>query len=168
MGQVSVDDIDFSKPPPEGGYMVPPAVNLKCIFFTLALASGYWFLPSRNKYVLAALCFFPYLWLSYYDVAYGAKHNMGPTYLGNFYDFAKVPSSKQIRVWKNWNPAYKMRVRVVDIAVLIVVAAALPAFLKWTPKEQTDDELQANRKAATFFALCVIFCILCRMFLHAD
>jgi hypothetical protein len=165
---LSVDDIDFTAPVPPGGYMVPPAVNLKCIMFTAALALSYWYLPAQNKYVLAALCIFPYLWLSYYDVAYGAKRNMGPTYLGDFYDWAKVPDSKQIRVWKHWNPAYKMRVHLVDLAVLLVLIAALPVFMRWKPQAQTEEEAAANRRAAAFFALCVASCVLCRMFLRAS
>jgi hypothetical protein len=165
---LSVDDIDFTAPVPPGGYMVPPAVNLKCIIFTAALALSYWYLPAHNKYVLAALCIFPYLWLSYYDVAYGARRNMGPTYLGDLYDWAKVPDSKQIRVWKNWNPAYKMRVHLVDLAVLLVLIAALPVFMRWKPQAQTEEESAANRRAAAFFALCVASCVLCRMFLRAS
>jgi len=165
---LSVDDIDFSQPVPSVGYQVPPAVNVKCIVFTAALAAGYWFLPPHNKYVLLALVFFPYLWLSYYDVAYGARRNMGPTYLGDFYDWAKVQSSKQIRVWKHWNPAYKMRVHVVDLAVLLVLIAALPVFLKWKPQAQSESEAAANRCAAVFFALCVASCVLARLFLHAE
>ena len=164
----SVDDIDFSLPPPAGGYDVPPAINEKCIVFTAALALGYWFLPAANKYVLVALCFFPYLWLSYYDVAYGAKRNMGPTFLADFYDWAKIPSSKQIVVWKHWRPKYKLQVRAADAAVLLILLLALPVFMKWKPKATSDSEVAANRRAAAFFALCVLSCVLCRMFLRAN
>lgn len=162
-----VDDIDFSAPVPAGGYDVAPAINEKCIVFTVLLAAGYWFLPAANKFVLVALCFFPYLWLSYYDVAFGAKRNMGPTFLADFYDFAKVPNSKQILVWKNWAPKYKRQVQAVDLVLLVLIVLALPTFMKWHPKPKDDTEAAANRKSAAFFALCIASCVLCRLFLRA-
>ena len=30
-----------------------PTGNLKCVIISALLASGYWFLPSKNKWVLA-------------------------------------------------------------------------------------------------------------------
>ena len=159
------EDIDFRAPAPPGGYDVPPALNLKCIVFTGALATAYWTLPTKNKYVLAALCVFPYLWLSYYDVAYRAQRHMGPTYLADFYDFAKVPNSKQVRVWKNWAPKWKARVHAVDALILVAVLALLPAFIDWKPKNlEVDEEARrkANAKAAIFIGACVTTCVYCR------
>lgn len=163
---MGVDDIDFNAPVPEGGYDVAPAINEKCIVFTAMLALGYWFLPAANKLVLLGLLIFPYLWLSYYDVAYDARRNMGPTYLADFYDFAKVPSSKQIKVWKHWAPKYKQRVQLVDLALVILLIVALPTFLKWNPRPRDESEAEANRKAVAFLGLCVASCVLCRVFLR--
>jgi hypothetical protein len=68
------------------------------------LAGGYWYLPSRNKYVLAALAYFPYLALAWYDWIYACQH--GPTYLAHFYSWAKPQGSRQIQIYKNWAPEY--------------------------------------------------------------
>ena len=150
---------------PVGGFDVPPAVNAKCIVFTVCLALSYWLLPAHNKYVLICLCYFPYLWLSYYDVAYQAKRNMGPTYLAHFYDFAKVPNSRQIIIYKNWAPKYKTRVFWIDLAVLIGLGIASFFFVKWTPKDEhgfTASSLD-DWKAAGFFLLCVVSCVWARL-----
>lgn len=165
---VSVDQINLADPVPAGGYDVAPAVNTKCIVFTGALAAGYWFLPSNNKWVLLCLLFFPYLFLSYYDVAYGARRNMGPTYLADFYDWLKVPNSKQIVVWKHWKPEYKARVHLADLALLVALLVVLPAFLKWQPSPKTETEAAANRRAVAFFGACLSVCVLCRLFLRAS
>ena len=104
----------------------PPAVNLKCIVFTILLASGYWYLPSRNKYVLIALAYFPYLALAWYDWIYACQHNFGPTYLANFYSWAKPQGSSQIKSYKNWAPEIKRKVELVDIAVAVALLLLLP------------------------------------------
>jgi hypothetical protein len=111
----------------------PPALNLKCIVFTFLLTVGYWFLPSRNKYVLVALAYFPYLALAWYDYIYACKHNFGPTYLANFYAWAKPQSSRQIQIYKNWDPRIKNKVLLVDLVVLIALLCLLPLFLNWKP-----------------------------------
>lgn len=159
-------NIVFNDVIPAGGYDIKPSINTKCIVFTASLALGYWFLPKQNKLVLLALCYFPYLFLSYYDVRYDARRNMGPTYLADFYDFAKVPSSNQIKVWKNWSPRWKNRVRAVDLALLLVIVACSYSFLTWqtpvqktqTPKEKHDDMV----KGILFLAACVAVCVVCR------
>ena len=88
-------------------YNVKPVVNWKCIWFTLALAGGYWFLPKKNKWILLALLYFPYIVLAFYDHHYDCKRNMGPTYLAMFYHWAKPQDSKQIKDYKNWCPDIK-------------------------------------------------------------
>ena len=164
---MKVDDIDFSAPIPAGGYDVEPAINLKCIVVTLYLATGYWFLPAQNKYVLLGLCFFPYLWLSYYDVIFDARRNLGPTYLADFYDWLKIPNSKQIIVWKNWAPKWRRRVQFVDFFILLALIPTLYFFMKWKPKPKNDDEDEANRRAFAFLALCFSSCIFIRLFIRA-
>jgi hypothetical protein len=126
----------------------PPAVNLKCIVFTAALASGYWFLPSRNKYVLIALAYFPYLALAWYDWIYACQHNFGPTYLAHFYSWAKPQNSRQIVAYKNWAPSIKNKVLAVDVVLALSLLLLLPSFLSWKPKKKTDEEeRQANNIA---------------------
>ena len=83
-------------------YNVKPVVNWKCIWFTLALAGGYWFLPKKNKWILLALLYFPYIVLAFYDHHYDCKRNMGPTYLAMFYHWAKPQDSKQIKDYKKF------------------------------------------------------------------
>ena len=104
----------------------PPALNLKCIIFTVLLASGYWYLPSRNKYVLAALAYFPYLTLAWYDWIYACQHNFGPTYLAHFYSWAKPKGSRQIQIYKNWAPDIKHKVQYVDISIALLLLVLLP------------------------------------------
>jgi len=113
----------------------PPALNLKCIVFTYLLTLGYWYLPSRNKFVLLGLSYFPYLALAWYDYIYGCKHNFGPTYLAHFYSWAKPQSSRQIQIYKNWDPKIKNKVLFIDIAVLVAMISLLPLWLKWKPQE---------------------------------
>ena len=110
-----------------------PALNLKCIIFTLALAAGYWFLPRRNKWVLLTLLYFPYLALAWYDWGYDCRRNMGPTYLANFYWWAKPPESRQIKAYKGWSPRMRAKIAIVDVAVVAVALALAPAFLRWAP-----------------------------------
>lgn len=110
-----------------------PVVNWKCIYFTLALAGGYWFLPPRNKWVLLALLYFPYLVLAWYDHWYQCKRNMGPTYLSAYYWWAKPQDSEQIKQYKNWCPEIKSKVLKVDIVIGIILLAIMPYFYYWKP-----------------------------------
>lgn len=57
----------------------PFALNIKCIIFTLVLASGYWYLPHKNLYVLIFLLWFPYIALAWYDYSYDCKDKLKPT-----------------------------------------------------------------------------------------
>jgi hypothetical protein len=127
----------------------PPALNLKCIVATLLLSLGYWYLPSRNKYVLLFLAYVPYLAIAWYDYIYACKHNFGPTYLANFYSWAKPQSSSQIKIYKNWDPKIKWKVHAVDFIVLAILLYFLPKFIQWDPKPE-----QANKKTANNFAYC--------------
>jgi len=111
----------------------PPAVNLKCIVFTLILSTFYWYLPPRNKWVLLCLLYFPYLALAWYDHLYGCARNMGPTYLALFYWWGKPQDSKQIQTYKNWCPKWKNRILIVDLVVLCILLLFVPFFLAWKP-----------------------------------
>jgi hypothetical protein len=108
----------------------PPAVNMKCIVFTLCLALGYWYLPPKNKWILLALLYFPYIILAWYDWWYQCQRNMGPTYLALFYWWAKPPESEQIQTYRNWHPDIRRKVLLVDLVVLGVCIALIPWFMK--------------------------------------
>ena len=110
-------------------YNVEPVFNWKCIIFTLSLALGYWFFPAKNKFILLALLYFPYIILAWYDYIYICKRNMGPTYLALFYWWAKPPSSKQIKDYHNWSPKIKKRVLIIDIILLILAVSIGPIIL---------------------------------------
>lgn len=134
-----------------------PAANVKCILFTILLASGYWFLPPRNKYVLLGLAYFPYLALAWYDYIYACKHNFGPTYLANFYAWAKPQRSRQIKTYDNWAPEIRNKVFWVDVLVATALVALAPLFLAWNPEKMTtDEERNANIVAAWSFAAVVL------------
>ena len=135
----------------------PPALNLKCIVFTIFLASGYWFLPPRNKYVLAALAYFPYLAIAWYDWIYACQHNFGPTYLAHYYSWAKPQNSDQIRIYKNWDPRIKSKILFVDIGVLLFLALLLPKFISWKPKAMSEKaEKDAKIRATVIFIFVVL------------
>lgn len=57
----------------------PFAWNVKCIFFTMLIAGGYWYAPPKNKYILAFLLWLPYVALAWYDYSYDCKDKMLPT-----------------------------------------------------------------------------------------
>jgi hypothetical protein len=57
----------------------PFKFNIKCVIFTVILASGYWYLPQKNLYVLLFLLWFPYIALAWYDWAYKCTPALGPT-----------------------------------------------------------------------------------------
>jgi hypothetical protein len=165
---MSVDTIDLTNVP-QGGFDIPPALNVKCIVLTAALSGAYWFLPHHNKYVLFGLLFFPYLFLSYYDVLYKAQRNMGPTYLADFYDWLKIPESKQIKVWKNWAPKWKTLIRIVDVVILVLVIALLPKLIEWNPEScDKEEESESNTKAGLFLAACLGICLYCRFFVKVS
>ena len=111
-----------------------PAVNLKCIVFTIALVTGYWLLPPRNKWVLAGLLYFPYLAMAHYDYRYACKRNLGATYLAMFYEPLKPPESKQIKIYRNWCSRIKRKVILVDVVVAAIVAIIFWFWFRtWTP-----------------------------------
>ena len=114
-------------------YNEQPTWNTKCIVFTMVLATGYWFLPPQNKWILLLLMYFPYLVLAWYDYSYQCKRAMGPTYLSIFYAWFKPQASKQIQDFLNWNPVIRNKVLVVDCVVLSLVLLLTPAFLRWRP-----------------------------------
>ncbi len=55
---------------------LPFSLNIKCIIFTLILAAGYWFLPQKRLWVLAAILYFPYLALAWYDYYYKCQNDL--------------------------------------------------------------------------------------------
>ena len=57
----------------------PFKFNIKCIIFTLVLALGYWFAPSKNIWILFLLLWLPYISLAWYDYMYECKQQMSPT-----------------------------------------------------------------------------------------
>lgn len=119
----------------DGFDATPPSVNLKCIVFTMTLVTGYWFLPSRNKWVLLGLLYMPYLVMAWYDHKYDCNRNrFGPTFLMHYYDWAKPMYSYQVQTYENWHPKWKRIVLGVDVALLIVIGMLAPRFIKWKPK----------------------------------
>jgi len=119
--------------------MDKPAVNVKCIVFTVSLCLGYWYLPPRNKWILALLLYFPYLILAYYDHYYDCKRNMGPTYLAMFYEKLKPQSSRQIVTYKNWCTVMKRKIFIVDsIVSILVIIIFFGWFRHWQPTQHKN------------------------------
>lgn len=93
-------------------------------------------LPQKNKWVFAMCLYFPYIILAIYDYQYKCTRNkFGPTFLANFYAWAKPLHSDQIEVYKNWHPKWKSLIQKVDLIVLIQLILLTPLFLKWHPKK---------------------------------
>ena len=112
----------------------PPATNVKCIIFTILIVFIYWFLP-KNKWILLALLYLPYLWMAWYDYLYACKRNFGPTYLMNFYDWAKPKEARQHKVYTNWCPKWTRLVLTVDIIIGILFMLFMKFFfIPWNPK----------------------------------
>ena len=110
-----------------------PSANLKCILFTMQLALGYWFLPKKNKWVLASIIYFSYIAMAWYDYLYECKRSFGPTYLMSFYEWAKPPDGKQRRLYDSWCPDIKRHIRMLDVGIALICLGFLPDFLKWDP-----------------------------------
>jgi hypothetical protein len=111
----------------------PAGIAVRLLFPAL-VGLGYWFLPQKNKWILLALLFFPYLVLAWYDHLHRCRRTMRPTYLSLFYAWAKPRESRQIQQYKNWCPKIKRQVMIVDIVILILVLVAAPFYIMWKPK----------------------------------
>jgi len=58
----------------------PFEYNVKCIIFTIIIASGYWYLPHKNIYVLLFLLWLPYVSLAWYDYSYNCNDKLKYTF----------------------------------------------------------------------------------------
>ena len=115
-------------------YTGPLTGNAKCVVISLILASGYWFLPPRNKWVLAFILYSTYLAIAWYD-AYLCERALLPTYLRHFYEWAKPAELPQSKMYKNLCPEDARKIVIVDTVVLLVLLILLPSFLRWTPRK---------------------------------
>ena len=119
----------------DGYDATPPSVNVKCIVFTFLLVGGYWFLPYRNILVLVCLLYFPYLIMAWYDEHYDCSRNkLGPTFLKNFYDWAKPYYSKQNQIYRNWHPKWTRLINIVDLIVLCLIVIVSFLYMKQSIK----------------------------------
>ena len=92
--------------------------------------------PQKNKWVLALCLYLPYIILAIYDYHFDCTRNkFGPTFLANFYAWAKPLHSDQIEVYKNWHPKWKSLINKVDLVVLLILLMVTPFFLKWKVKK---------------------------------
>jgi hypothetical protein len=113
---------------------------------------------------LVGLAYFPYLILAWYDWIYLCKHNFGPTYLANFYSWAKPQSSSQIQIYNNWAPDIKLRVIAVDLVVAIILLSLLPAFIRWKPtKASTEEEKNQKIFAWVVFGFTIAILVYLRL-----
>ena len=98
----------------------------------LGTVYGIILLQKKNKWVLLLLLYFPYLVLAIYDYQFDCKRNkFGPTFLANYYSWAKPMYSDQIKVYNNWHPKWKSLVNKVDLVILLIILILTPKFLKW-------------------------------------
>ena len=91
--------------------------------------------PQKNKWVLALCLYLPYIIMAIYDHHFDCTRNkFGPTFLANFYAWAKPLHSDQIEVYKNWHPKWKSLINKVDLVVLLILLMITPFFLRWKVK----------------------------------
>lgn len=57
----------------------PFSPNIKCVVFTALMAGGYWYLPSKNVWILLLLLWLPYVALAWYDFTYACADGLKPT-----------------------------------------------------------------------------------------
>jgi hypothetical protein len=87
------------------------------------------FVPPRNKIILLAVMYFPYLIMAIYDYHINCTRNkLGPTFLALFYSWAKPAYSTQIEIYKNWHPHWKDMIAKFDTTVLIIMIILLPFY----------------------------------------
>ena len=115
-------------------YSGPLTGNLKCIVISIILAGGYWYLPPKNKWVLAFILYATYLAIAWYD-AYLCERTLTPSYLRHFYEWAKPAKLKQSQMYQNLCPEAERKILIVDILLFVALLALLPTFLKWTPQK---------------------------------
>jgi hypothetical protein len=77
----------------------PFKFNVKCIIFTAFIAGGYWFLPTKNIWILLFLLWLPYISLAWYDYAYKCSFQMEPTIIpfGRYFFLPFKPPDYQQR-----------------------------------------------------------------------
>lgn len=114
-------------------YKGPLTGNTKCIVISILLALGYWFAPTKNKWVLLGILYFTYLAIAWYD-HYLCKRALTPSYLRHFYEWAKPTGSMQSKQYKNLCPESAQKILIVDIVLLLIGLALTPMFLRWNPK----------------------------------
>jgi hypothetical protein len=106
--------------------------NYKCIVLSIFFGLFYWFAPSKNKWILAAILYFTYLALAWYDHFYGCTNNsLKPTFLYSFYGALKPKDYRQ--EYARWKPGTKRLVASVDVGIALLLLAGFPFFLKWNP-----------------------------------
>jgi hypothetical protein len=109
---------------------IPRNILLGTVFAFLLIIA-----PRKNKWVLALCLYLPYIILAIYDYHFDCTRNkFGPTFLANFYAWAKPLHSDQIEVYKNWHPKWKSLINKVDLIVLLILLMVTPFFLKWKVK----------------------------------
>jgi hypothetical protein len=109
---------------------IPRNILLGTVFALLLIIA-----PQKNKWVLALCLYLPYIIMAIYDHHFDCTRNkFGPTFLANFYAWAKPLHSDQIEVYKNWHPKWKSLINKVDLVVLLIILAITPFFLRWKVK----------------------------------
>lgn len=88
----------------------PFQFNIKCIIFTILIAGGYWYLPSKNLYVLIFLLWLPYVALAWYDYYYDCRDKIMPTLFpfGRYIFLPFKPAGYQAEFNKMSNEQIKM------------------------------------------------------------
>ena len=109
---------------------IPRNILLGTVFALLLMIA-----PQKNKWVLALCLYLPYIIMAIYDHHFDCTRNkFGPTFLANFYAWAKPLHSDQIEVYKNWHPKWKSLINKVDLVVLFILLMVTPFFLRWKVK----------------------------------
>ena len=57
----------------------PFSLNIKCIIITIIFALCYWYLPSKNMYILFFILWITYIAIAWYDYVFKCEYRLQPT-----------------------------------------------------------------------------------------
>lgn len=112
----------------------PFALNPKCIFMSILLAGGYWWLPPKSYWVLAGILWSTYVGLSWYDAVYDCNDKMKPTVfpLGRIIFLPFKPQSYKAEMQNLTVEQIKIMDRVDHVAIFtLLFCAAVVIITRW-------------------------------------
>jgi hypothetical protein len=116
-----------------GLFGTPLEANIKCIIFSAIILFVYFLPHPQSNCHIFVTCFLlasaSYISLAWYDTIYDCNDRLGPTIFGWFSKSLKP--NEYAEKFDNLPIKYQKTIRIIDVAVLsVVAAAAIYPFLK--------------------------------------